>query len=180
MHCMFCPFSLISKNKSKNSVTSAMKLPFVAFAISSKLSPRDSVNVKSWVWGYSGMLGRTQSPPTSQVQGSNTGLTRSSEVGSWFAGSQWFSVQNVDRLVCTVSLHPLYYPLWYDTYSVLKGHIRQKSARPLRECIPLPKYIMMSKWENTDYFLLYPEGDPDHSQIWQDPSSIKNHLLIFF
>ena len=50
-------------------------------------------------------------------------------------------------------------------------------TRTLAECIPPPRQVMISKWENLDYLFSYQYGNTDHSQnlmrskLDQDPSS---------
>ena len=51
-------------------------------------------------------------------------------------------------------------------------------TRTLRECIPLPRHVVISKLKHFDYFFsLHLDGDPDDSQNFmeskfdQDPSS---------
>ena len=34
-----------------------------------------------------------------------------------------------------------------------------------QECILLPRHGIISKWENSDYFVLSPDGDSDDPQI---------------
>ena len=44
----------------------------------------------------------------------------------------------------------------------------------LGECIPSPRHVKISKWENLDYFYVY--SDPNDSQ---NHSWTNTHLMIF-
>ena len=45
------------------------------------------------------------------------------------------------------------------------GLLLQVEKRALEECTPLPRNVIISKWENLDsFFFLYPDGDLHHSQ----------------
>ena len=60
-----------------------------------------------------------------------------------------------------------------------------KLTRTLGDCTPVQSHVVISKWENPDYFL-YPDGDSDHpqnlmgSKLDQDQSSDFFLVLAYF